>query len=241
MKHIVGLSGGKDSVAMALLLRQQHPEIDFDWVCTPTGRELPPMLAHWDNLGRILGKHLTPIRAKTGLAGLVYLQKALPNWRMRWCTRMLKIIPFQEHIMANRPCTVYVGIRVDEVDDREGVKWEEIEHVKRVYPLVDAGWGINQVLAMNKLHGITIPERSDCDMCFFQTLWEWYCFWRDYPEKFEEICRWEDFTGHTLRSEQRDTWPASLRKLSERFAAGDIPRQRQTMKDRKVMCSTCAR
>jgi len=239
--HIVGLSGGKDSVAMALLLRRQHPEIDFDWVCTPTGRELPPMVEHWKRLGDLLGKPLRPVAAKHSLAGLVVLQKALPNWRMRWCTRLLKIEPFREHVLNNLPCTVYIGIRADEVMDRDGVDWDSIEGVTRSYPLVEAGWGLSHVLEQNAKYGIIIPDRSDCDMCFFQTLWEWFCFWRDYPEKYEEVCCWEDFTGHTLRSEQRDTWPASLRALAKIFAAGVIPKKLQTMKDRKVMCSTCAR
>jgi tRNA(Ile)-lysidine synthase TilS/MesJ len=39
MKHIVGLSGGKDSTALALRLRQLHPEIEFTYICTPTGNE----------------------------------------------------------------------------------------------------------------------------------------------------------------------------------------------------------
>jgi hypothetical protein len=241
LKHIVGLSGGKDSVAMALLLREQFPDRDFDWVCTPTGRELPPMFAHWERLGHLLGKPLRPVPAKHSLAGLVYIQKALPNWRMRWCTRMLKIEPFEEHVMANLPCVVYVGMRADEVGGREGVDWQSIDGVTRSYPLVEAGWGLSHVYAQLDKYGVIIPDRTDCDMCFFQTLWEWFCFWRDYPDSYWQVVGWEDFTGHTLRSAQRDSWPASLRELAACFAAGRIPKQRQTMKDRKVMCSTCAR
>lgn len=240
MKHIVALSGGKDSTALALRLSEVEPQ-DYEYVCTPTGRELPPMLEHWDNLGRLLGKRITPVRAKNTLAGLVYLQKALPNYRMRWCTRMLKIEPFEQYIMVNRPCTVYVGIRADEIDDRDGVKWEQIDGVTRRYPLLEWNWGIGDVRNYLKLRGVTIPDRTDCDMCFFQRLYEWYVFWRDYPERWAQIEAWEEFTGHTLRSDQRDSKPASLKGLRAHFEAGYVPKQRTTMKDRKTMCTVCAR
>ena len=39
MNHIGAISGGKDSVAMAVLLTETHPETNFTWVCTPTGNE----------------------------------------------------------------------------------------------------------------------------------------------------------------------------------------------------------
>jgi len=46
MKHIVALSGGKDSTAMALWLVQNEPR-DYEFICTPTGDELPEMIEYW--------------------------------------------------------------------------------------------------------------------------------------------------------------------------------------------------
>lgn len=240
MKHIVALSGGKDSTAMALALQEIEPR-DYDYICTPTGNELPEMRAHWDRLAEWLGKPLQQISKKT-LAGLVYQQNALPNWRMRWCTRMLKIEPFEEYILENLPCTVYVGIRADEVD-REGVAYEEINNqIVRRYPLVEWGWGKGDVLRMLERCEFVIPDRTDCAVCFFQTLWEWYQLWLNHRETFfRQGVEWEKFTGHTLRSDKRDTWPASLEGLALEFSRGRIPKKRQTMKDRKLMCSVCAR
>ena len=239
-KHIVALSGGWDSTALALRLAEVEPR-DYIYLCTPTGRELPPMAEHWAKLERLLGRPIEKVSAKTSFAGLVYIQKALPSWRMRWCTRLLKIKPFEEYIAANLPCTVYVGLRADEVEDREGVAWEEIGGVTRRYPFVEWGWGVKQVVGYVKCHDAVPPERTDCDNCFFQTLHEWYLLWLNYPDRWAESEAWEEYTGHTLRSPGRDTWPAALKDLASRFKAGDIPKQRTTMKDRKVMCSTCAR
>lgn len=44
--HVVALSGGHDSTAMAFLLREQNPDTPYNYVCTPTGNELPTMFDH---------------------------------------------------------------------------------------------------------------------------------------------------------------------------------------------------
>ena len=49
-----------------------------------------------------------------GLAGLIKQWNALPNWRQRWCTRVLKIEPFAAYLMRHSPARFYVGLRADE-------------------------------------------------------------------------------------------------------------------------------
>ena len=94
MRYVVGVSGGKDSVALALRLAEVEPETDWEYLITPTGDELPDMVSHWVNLERILGKpfHRVTAHGRT-LNDLIELHNALPNFRQRWCTRMLKIEP----------------------------------------------------------------------------------------------------------------------------------------------------
>lgn len=121
MKHVVALSGGKDSTAMALRLAEVEPR-DYIYVCTPTGDELPEMFAHWRKLSKLLGKPLLPITADTTLQGLIERQKALPNWRQRWCTRMLKIEPYEAWLVKNAPAISYVGLRADE-ESRGGMEF----------------------------------------------------------------------------------------------------------------------
>jgi hypothetical protein len=238
MKHIVALSGGKDSVAMALMLAEREPR-DYDYICTPTGDEPAAMIDHWQKLGVLLGKPIKPVTSGRSLAGLIRIQKCLPNFRMRWCTRELKIEPFERYIMENLPCVVYVGIRADEA--RDGVDHDMSLLVKTRFPLAEAGWDLAAVRSYLRCRGVVIPERTDCENCFFQTLWEWYVLWRDKPASFARGISWEDYTGHTLRSEQRDSWPASLRQLGTLFALGMIPGRRGGMEARKAMCSVCAR
>ena len=197
------------------------------------------MIDHWIRLGNILGKPIIPVTSGRSLGGIIRAENILPNWRMRWCTRRLKLEPFQRYLMDHLPATLYVGIRADELD-RQGADYDMSLLVSTRFPFQEWGWGISDVLKFLIKKGIDIPVRTDCGSCFFQTLWEWYRVWLEWPERWALYEQWELSTGHTLRSDQRDTWPAGLSGLRQRFEAGDVPKKR-TMAERPSMCTVCAR
>lgn len=241
-RRLVALSGGKDSTAMALRLAEIEPSDDYEYLITPTKRELPPMKAHWERLEELLGKPLIRIPAPS-LVELITKFKALPNFRMRWCTRLIKIEPFMDFAERASPAITYVGIRADEVigdQGREGTDWKGVVGVRQDFPLVRWGWGINRVIRYLKEREVIIPVRTDCDWCFYQRLIEWYELWRDYPELWAEGEAVELYTGHTFRSEQRDSWPAAMKDLRGEFEKGRVPKDTRG-KQRAAMCSWCAR
>ena len=41
IRHLLGLSGGRDSAALAVFMRQNHPDLDIEYFFTDTGKELP--------------------------------------------------------------------------------------------------------------------------------------------------------------------------------------------------------
>lgn len=246
MRHLVALSGGKDSTAMALHLREAEADREYEFLITPTKRELPEMNAHWEKLECLLGQKLVRIPAPT-LVDLIIKQKALPNWRMRWCTRLIKIEPFMLYAQEASPSVCYVGIRADEAGDREATDWHGIEGVKQDFPLVRWGWGLSRVKQYLGDRGIVIPNRTDCDICFWQQIGEWWRLWRDHKDRWMEGEALEHFTGHTFRSEQRDTWPASMKGMRELFEKGFVPRGAAQIplgtdvSSRPAMCPWCAR
>lgn len=222
LRHVVALSGGKDSTAMALRLAEIEPR-DYTYICTPTGNEPDAMFAHWRKLAELLGKPLIPITYRTGLTGLIKEENAIPNWRQRFCTRILKIEPYAAWLAQNAPAVSYVGLRADE-EVREGGDYSDVPNVEMRFPMREWGWEEADVWAYLAQRGVTIPKRTDCKLCFWQRLIEWWEFWRDDPDGWAEGERIEAEQGHTFRSPGRDTWPVSMAGLRARFEAGFVPR-----------------
>ena len=223
LRHVIALSGGKDSTALALRLRELNPETDYTFVCTPTGDELPEMFEHWRKLGDLLGKRITPVMHTTGLKGVCRKEGMLPNFRMRFCTRILKIEPYRKWLAQNTPCVSYVGLRADE-EGRAGGAYSDIPGVEMRFPLREWGWGVGQVLGYLAERGVTIPYRTDCARCYHQRIGEWWSLWRNFPEIFADAENDESELGYTYRTPGRDTWATALRDLRQEFEGGRVPK-----------------
>jgi PP-loop superfamily ATP-utilizing enzyme len=228
-KLIVAFSGGKDSTAMALRLHELG--VPFDLLHTPTGNELPGVKEHVKRVARATGARVI-MPAAPSLSRLIREQGCLPNWRMRFCTRTIKIEPCARWLLSRPNTVLAVGLRADE----EGRAGGTYEGSKIIYPLQDWGWNEQDVRAYVKMKGFQPPDRTDCAWCYAQTLYEWWLLWKRYPKLYREGEELEAKYGHTFRSPQRDTWPASLRELRKRFERGDVPKQRE----RKVACRVCS-
>jgi len=229
LRHVVGLSGGKDSTALALRLRELNPDVEYEYLCTPTGDELPDMVAHWAKLECMLGKPIQRVTlqkdgAEVGLSDLIREMSALPNFRMRWCTRMLKIQPTIDWIkrqkLAGDDVILYVGLRADE-EERQGIYSGD---VTSVFPMREWGWGVREVWSYLARQKVAIPRRTDCARCYDQRIGEWYLLWRDFPEIYASATAQEAETGHTFRSKSQKKWPAPLEALAAEFARGSVPR-----------------
>lgn len=219
MSDVVALSGGKDSTAMALRLAEVEQR-DYVYFCTPTGDELPEMVEHWRNLECLLGRPIVRVSHRLDLAGLIGEMGALPNHRMRWCTRMLKIEPCQVFLSKLENPTIYVGLRADE-PDRKGAIYTGAQER---YPFREWGWGIDEVMGYLRRRGIKVPRRTDCARCYHQRLGEWFNLWRDHPNSYASAEAQEEDVGHTFRSPGRDTWPVKLRVLRGEFERGKVPK-----------------
>lgn len=223
MIEVVALSGGKDSTAMALRLAELEPDVERIFFCTPTGDELPEMTAHWGRLEVLLEQSIVSVTTRT-LLDICEEYDALPNWRQRWCTRMLKIEPCLAFLGAldarGEETRLAVGLRADE-PERRGIYSESVTNR---FPLREWGWGLDEVVAYNRARGVKIPQRTDCARCYGQRLSEWWELWKSHPEVYADAEEQERRVGHTFRSPARDTWPASLEELRALFEVGRTPR-----------------
>ena len=239
MKHIISLSGGKDSTAMALRLAEVEPR-DYEYLITPTGNELPEMFEHWKRLAEMLGRPLTVLTCGKSLQRLIADMRMIPNFRARWCTRILKIEVAEQYLCSVAPAVSYVGLRADE-EERQGM-YGEIEGVTKRYPLREWGWKLADVLGYLESKCVKIPARTDCAWCFFQRIGEWWNLWKDYPELFKQAEEIEIEVGHTFRTPGRDSWPTKLKDMRRQFEKGSRPKhggQLGLLEERDGMCRAC--
>ena len=122
--HVLGLSGGRDSAALAVHMRQNHPELDIDYFFTDTGKELPEVYEFLVKLEGFLGKPILRLNPDRDFDfWLKQYNNFLPSAQTRWCTRQLKLRPFEQWIepelKKGTQVFSYVAIRADE-EYREG-------------------------------------------------------------------------------------------------------------------------
>ncbi|MDO9149746.1 MAG: phosphoadenosine phosphosulfate reductase family protein [Methylotenera sp.] len=199
-RHVLGLSGGKDSAALAIFMRHHAPELDIDYFFTDTGKELPEV---YDFLGKLEGYLGKPILRLNPTRDFDFWLREynhfLPSAQARWCTRQLKLLPFERWVrpMLNAGDTVtsYVAIRSDE-DYREGYT---SKHQNLIVKLPFRENGIDKMAVSDILDssGVGWPEyydwrsRSGCTFCFFQQKIEWVRLKQIHPEAFEDAKNYE--------------------------------------------------
>lgn len=205
VRHLLGLSGGKDSSALAIYLRDRIPEMEYFFA--DTGAELPETLAFVDLLQDYLGKPIERLNAGRSFEHYLKLNgNFLPTTKTRWCTAELKIRPFEEYV-GNDEAITYVAIRADE-SHRQGYLSTK-QNISARYPFIEDGKTEEDIREILAESGIGMPKyyewrsRSGCYFCFFQRKIEWVRLAERFPELFEEAKKYEEYhKGHG----RKQTW-----------------------------------
>jgi 3'-phosphoadenosine 5'-phosphosulfate sulfotransferase (PAPS reductase)/FAD synthetase len=195
VRHLLGLSGGKDSSALAIYLRDRVPEMEYFF--SDTGAELPETLEFVDMLEDYLGKPIARLNAGRDFDYYLKLNgNFLPTAQARWCTINLKIKPFEEYV-GNDEAITYVGIRADEAH-RQGYLSTK-PNISARYPFMEDGITKDDVFEILKSSGIGVPKyyewrsRSGCYFCFFQRKDEWVGLNERHPDLYKKAMSYEDF------------------------------------------------
>jgi hypothetical protein len=216
------LSGGKDSTALAIYMRDRVSEIEY--VFCDTEKELPETYEYLSKLEAYLGKPIAVLKhdGRDFDHHLSLRRGYLPSHRVRWCTELLKIKPFEAYV-GDDDVINYIGIRADE--DRIGYISHRPNLTPR-YPFKDDGIAKDDVIALLAGTGLGLPgyyrwrSRSGCYFCFFQQKIEWVGLLENHPDLFAAAVGYEKDEPADGR---RFTWSPgeSLREMSrpERIAA----------------------
>lgn len=150
---VLSISGGKDSTAASLLLRELG--IEHDRVHCVTGWDHPATMAHLEELSRALGP-ITMLRPKLGMADLIRAKAMFPSRQRRFCTQQLKIYPIAEHLQSlDVDCVNAVGVRADESKARSKLpewEWFDVADCEMWRPLL--AWSVEDVIEMHQRHNV---------------------------------------------------------------------------------------
>lgn len=244
VRHILALSGGKDSSALAVYMKDRVPEMEY--VFCDTEKELAETYDYLHKLSEYLGKDIKRLKYKSGYGfdEILKLKRGyLPSPQKRWCTEYLKLKPYEEYI-GNEKVISYVGIRSDELHRKGYISTKP--NITSVFPFIDDGLQREDVFRILEESGIGVPEyynwrsRSGCFFCFFQQRIEWVGLLEKHPDLFALAMEYEkndSVTGECYTWCERE----SLAELArpERVAAIKEQYKQQLATQKEKMMANC--
>ena len=188
VRHVCGISGGKDSSALAVYMRDKVPEMEY-FFCD-TGAELPETYTYLKKLEAVLGKPIARLNSQRGFDHYFEVFRGtLPSPQMRWCTKLLKIKPLEEWIGDDETVS-YVAIRADEKNRKGHISSKP--NITTRFPFIDDNLEHADILRILDESGIGLPDyyewrtRSGCYFCFFQRKSEWVGLADKHPDLFKQ-------------------------------------------------------
>jgi hypothetical protein len=241
VRHILGLSGGKDSTALAIFMRREYPDLEIEYFFCDTHKELKET---YEYLGRIedwLGIKIHYLEAERGFDHwLEVYGGVLPSPKIRWCTKQMKIIPLEKWVGDDEAIS-YIGIRADE--NRDGYISTK-PNITPKFPFKEHGLVKADIIRLLEESGIGMPDyyrwrsRSGCYFCFFQRKYEWVMLAQEHPDLFQKAVEYEQnhADGRTYTWTQGETLLELLERKDQIIADHQrgMQRQQQSLKNQPL-------
>jgi len=239
--HILSLSGGKDSTALAFFMKENMPEIfeKMEMVFCDTEKEIPETYDYLNKIEIFLDKKIIRLKPYRSFDHLMSIYNHLPSVQQRWCTIEMKTKVFRKYVFdlfkeqGEGVVRMYIGIRADEAD-RTQSSINNDNFINAIYPFVENGVNKSDVENILIKSGIGYPDyykwrkRSGCYFCMYQSKNDWLNLYENHPDLFQKAMEYEIEKGATSR-QTRFGWncdmalkdmikPENMKKIRENYA-----------------------
>lgn len=254
--HILSLSGGKDSTALAFFMKENMPEIfeKTELVFCDTECELPETYDYLNKVEVFLGKKITRIKPEKSFEHLMMIYNHLPSIHQRWCTVEMKTKVFRKYVddlfrkRGKGVVNMYIGIRADE-EERTLSSKNNCSLINAIYPFVEKRLIRKDIENILEKFGIGYPDyykwrkRSGCYFCMFQSKNDWLNLYENHKKLFFKAMEYEKNVENTERK-GRFGWncdmalkdmikPQNIQKIRSDYKNLLEKRKQKLLKDKK--------
>ena len=223
-RHILSLSAGKDSTALAVYLKDKIPAMEY--VFMDTGSELREVYEYLDKIEDKL--KINVVRLNSGKTFDDWLEERngfLPAPHARWCTAAMKIKPYEKYIGKDQVVS-YIGLRADEADRKGFISKKK--NITTVYPFIEDNIDRGGVFKLLIDSGLGLPKyyswrsRSGCYFCFFQRRIEWVGLLENHPDLFAKAEAYEKEKFSWVKDKPLAYIRENKEKIKERYKKREL-------------------
>ena len=219
---VVSVSGGKDSTALVLALREAG--VPAVYAFADTQWEAPDTYAYLDTLRKTLGIEINVVGVEGGMMGMSRKYATFPGRMQRWCTRKLKLEPLRkwhDQLIEKHPdfeTIAAMGVRSQESQARSRLTaWEDDAdwggYIWR--PLID--WTVEDVINTHKRHELPMNplyhkgfDRVGCFPCIFENKEGIRTLAMTYPDRID-VLREAEAEITELRRQRNEATPGKFK------------------------------
>ena len=234
MIHVAMLSGGQDSSCMVVKMLEEGMKLDYI-VFTDTGKEFKAMYKYLDDLDAYIKRKFNISITRIGKpekfdefcfgeftkGERVGEVRGLPmTLGMQYCTRELKVVPFEKWAKQFDEVTLYIGYTYSEL------KRADVQDQRQKFPLIDFKMTEKDVTEFLQERKIWNPlykhfTRTGCFLCPKQKKEAFYKLWKHYPEEWAEMKEYEEKCKQANAYNQTFNIDKTLIELEKEFKVLD--------------------